>query len=61
MRMAVLESGDSGIIKKFDSWLAAKASLARQYSLPLSKRNTDVQLLEEQAENLEKELTRFFR
>jgi len=60
MRMAVLESGDSGIIKKFDSWLAAKASLARQYSLPLSKRNTDVQLLEEQAENLEKELTRFF-
>jgi len=52
------KSTDTIIQRKFAKWQTIKSILAKQYSLPVSSRRSDLTKLEEQAEVFEKELTR---
>jgi tetratricopeptide (TPR) repeat protein len=58
MRQAIQNSGDEKAIIKYDEWLVAKASLVKQYSLPITQRSGNLKELELQAEKLESELSR---
>jgi tetratricopeptide (TPR) repeat protein/CHAT domain-containing protein len=60
LRMFILNSGDSGAISIYNTWIAVKASLARQYSLPKKQQSLDTKSLEAQAAELEKKLTRIY-
>ena len=51
-------SKDSSVIRLFDNWVSLKNILAKQYSLPTGYRRIDLKLVEEQTENLEKDLNR---
>jgi CHAT domain-containing protein len=55
---AVRGSADTVLKKKYADWLKNKAILARQYNLPITARRTDIKKVEEQTEELEKELIR---
>jgi CHAT domain-containing protein/tetratricopeptide (TPR) repeat protein len=59
-RMYILNSGDSGAVKTYNSWIAVRASLARQYAMPLVKQTIDIKSLEAEANELEKKLTRLY-
>jgi len=52
----IQNSKDSNIQNTYSRWLGIKKQLSRQYGLPISKRNTELNNWENQAENLEKEL-----
>ena len=58
MRTSILDSGDTVLIDKFKEWNRLKGQLNFLYNQPLEKRYTDVTTLEEQANTIEKELTR---
>lgn len=60
LRMFIFNSGDSGAIAIFNSYIAVKASLARQYSVPLAQQTLDIKSLEGQANEMEKQLARIF-
>jgi len=55
---AVRNSNDTSVRMIFDNWKTNKAVLAKQYSLPVIQRRDDLKKVEEQTEDLEKELTR---
>jgi CHAT domain-containing protein/Flp pilus assembly protein TadD len=55
---AVRNSKDSAIKKLFSNWMAGKNYLAKQYSLPVSKRDPDLLQIEAKTEEFEKELSR---
>jgi tetratricopeptide (TPR) repeat protein len=57
-RKAILNSGDSASKAKFEEWSLLRAILAKQYSLPLAERRSDVKELEEKAEKAEATLSR---
>jgi len=58
MRQAILNSDDEKALKKYDEWMVIRASLAKQYSLPLAQRSEDLKDMEFQAEKFESELNR---
>ena len=58
MRQAILSSGDTAALQKFDDWSVLKSILSQQYSKPIAKRRADLKEVEAQAEKLEAELTR---
>jgi tetratricopeptide (TPR) repeat protein len=60
LRMYILSSGDSSAIKTYNSWLAVRASLAGQYSMPLAQQTLDTKMMESQANELEKQLARIY-
>lgn len=54
---AVQQSQDTSVHHLFQEWQSWKTLLAKQYSLPVNNRRTDIAELETKAENLEKELS----
>jgi CHAT domain-containing protein len=56
--LSILSSNDSSAIRKYNSWISLRASLARQYLLPLTQQTLNVKMMEEQANDLEEQLTR---
>lgn len=57
MISSIRESRDTALIKIFEKWQSNKSFLAKQYSLPLKQRKTDLSSIEAQTEYLEKELS----
>lgn len=55
---AIRSSSDTAVRKKYALWQANKSILAKEYTLPIQKRRADISKLEEETEQLEKELTR---
>jgi tetratricopeptide (TPR) repeat protein len=60
LRMFILNCGDSSAIETYNSYIAVKASLARQYSVPLSQQTLNIKSLEIHANELEKQLARIY-
>ena len=60
LRMFILNSGDSSAVRTYNSWITVRASLARQYSMPLTQQMTDTKALEDKANDLERQLARVF-
>lgn len=58
MRNAVLNSNDGKLIATYDKWNSLKKQIANIYNLPIEKRNDDLPKLENEANDLEKELTK---
>ena len=58
MRKAVLQSGETALINTYNKMNEYGQILSKQYSLPVSKRRSDIKELEEKVNVLEKELTR---
>ncbi|MEO6610844.1 MAG: tetratricopeptide repeat protein [Chitinophagaceae bacterium] len=58
MITAVRNSKDTVIKKIFNNWMAGKNYLAKQYSLPVKKRDPDLSRIETKTEEFEKELNR---
>ena len=58
MRQAVLQSGDTTLLRQFEDWSSTKSIIANQYSLPIKERRSDLVLLEGKAEQMEADLTR---
>jgi len=54
MRMAILNSNDSTLIKKYDNWISLQKKISALYSTPVEFRKEDVGKLEIEANNLEK-------
>ncbi len=55
---AVQQNGDTAVKKILKSWQTNKGILAKQYSMPLEERRTDLSSLELETERLETELSR---
>jgi CHAT domain-containing protein/Tfp pilus assembly protein PilF len=60
IRNFILNSNDTSAIRKYNSWLSLRASLSREYSLPLSQQRSDLKQVEANANNLEKQITRIY-
>ena len=58
MRNAILNSQDESLIKTFDRWIQIKQEIAQLYTLPAEQRDTSAEVLEEQANDLERHLVR---
>ena len=58
LRTFILNSGDSVGIRTYNSWMTLRASLAKQYSLPLTQQISDLKSMESQANELERQLAR---
>lgn len=58
MRNAILQSNDTALLHSFDEWSVTKSVLAREFSLPLIDRRSDLEEVENKAEQLEAALTR---
>ena len=58
LRISVMNGSDSLTTSTYNLWMAIRASLAKQYSLPLAQQKPDIKAMEAKAEELEKELTR---
>lgn len=58
MRRAMLESGDYGLLQRYNDWLQLRTLLARQYGLPMANRRPDLAQLEEKAGRMEGDLQR---
>ena len=58
MITAIRNSKDTAVKRMFNDWLSAKSFLARQYSLPATKRVPDIHSVEARTEKIEKELSR---
>lgn len=54
----IQQSKDSSIQKTFNKWKSNKTILAKEFSIPISKRRKDLAEVEKETETLEKELTR---
>lgn len=57
-RQAIMNSGDSSALAKFEEWSLLRSILAKQYSLPIAERRSDLGEVEEKAEKLEASLSR---
>jgi tetratricopeptide (TPR) repeat protein/CHAT domain-containing protein len=60
MRQAVLQSGDTTLLRQFEDWSSTKSIIANQNSLPIKERRSDLVILEGKAEQMEADLTRKF-
>ena len=58
LRQSIFNSTDTSIKNKYDNWNSIKEQLAFWYAKPIAERPAYVKDLEEQANNLEKDLTR---
>ena len=58
MRTAVLNSRDTLLIGKYEKWIGIKKEISKLYSTEISKRVSDPELLEQQANAMEKDLVR---
>lgn len=58
MRTAIIKSGDNELIELFDKWIELKVEISNLYSVEVSKRTMGPIVLEEQANDIEKELVR---
>ncbi|MDP1803248.1 MAG: CHAT domain-containing protein [Bacteroidota bacterium] len=58
MRSAILKSSDTLLISKYNKWLTLNKELTRIYSTEVSKRKQNPEILEKQANDLEKELVK---
>ena len=58
MRRAIKKSNDTTLINKYEKWVTVKKELSVLFSLAKVKQQKDPELLEEQANNLEKDLVR---
>jgi tetratricopeptide (TPR) repeat protein len=56
MKNAVLNNGNSELIALYTNWSDLKQQLSVAYSTPIENRTTDIKTLEEQANELEKQL-----
>ncbi|MCX6328985.1 MAG: CHAT domain-containing protein [Bacteroidia bacterium] len=56
MRLAILNSKDPVLLKKYDEWISLNKEISALYSTPVEMRPTDVTVLENRANALEKEL-----
>ena len=57
-RQALMNSGDSAALAKYEGWAVLRGILAKQYSLPLNERRKDIKTVEDAAEKAEAELSR---
>jgi CHAT domain-containing protein/tetratricopeptide (TPR) repeat protein len=60
IRNFILNSDDSTAIRKYNSWLNLRATLSREYALPLSQQRGDLKQVEAGANDLEKQITRIY-
>jgi tetratricopeptide (TPR) repeat protein/CHAT domain-containing protein len=60
LRTGIQNSGDSAAVRIYDSWMAVRASLSRQYSIPAANRAPGIKMMESRANDLEKQLTRLY-
>ncbi|MBT3934096.1 MAG: CHAT domain-containing protein, partial [Bacteroidetes bacterium] len=58
VKESIQQSGDVSAIKTYQEWMNVKSVLSKQYSLAITDRRTDIETLEEQANNLEAALTK---
>ncbi len=58
VRETIMNSGDSSAIAIYEEWLMLRNILARQYSMPLANRRSDLHEVESKSERLEAELSR---
>ena len=58
LRNSIYDATDTSIKIKYNAWINLREKLAYLYSIPIAKRSADVDSLENQANILEKELTR---
>lgn len=56
MRNVILASNNPEIIGKYDQWTSLKQTIAQQYALPANKRSSQLQAMETNANNLERDL-----
>lgn len=56
MRLSILNSKDSVLLKKYDDWLSLKKEISNLYAISVEMRTKDVSVVENQANVLEKEL-----
>ncbi|MBT3423852.1 MAG: CHAT domain-containing protein, partial [Bacteroidetes bacterium] len=58
VKESIQQSGDVSAIKIYQEWMNVKSVLSKQYSIAIKDRRTDIETLEEQANNLEAALTK---
>ena len=56
MRVAILNSSNQELLKKYDDWMALQKKISALYSTPVEYRDQDVTVLVQQANDLEGEL-----
>jgi CHAT domain-containing protein len=56
MRLLILNSKDSILLKKYDDWLSLKKEISNLYATPVDMRTKDVEMEENKANVLEKQL-----
>ncbi len=56
MRLSILNSKDSVLLKKYDEWLSLKKEISNLYAISVEMRAKDVTVVESQANVIEKEL-----
>jgi CHAT domain-containing protein/Flp pilus assembly protein TadD len=56
MRNAIHNSNDSILIETYDKWISQKQEISKLYGMEVSRRDADISTLEQQANELEKEL-----
>jgi CHAT domain-containing protein/soluble cytochrome b562 len=56
MRVAILNSGNPELLKKYDEWTSLQKQISVLYATPLEMRTQDLTVLEKQANDLEKSL-----
>lgn len=59
IRNTIEKSNNQLALITYDNWLSKKSVLAKQYLLPISERNTDLKQMENDTENLEKQLIKY--
>ena len=58
LKRDILNSNDTTLVADYKKWIAYKLQISEQYNLPVDQRNPDMDLWQEQAYNLEKNLMR---
>lgn len=58
MRNAILSSENTDLITTYDNWISIKKEISKLYSTAIDKRTQNPKMLEEQANELEKELVK---
>jgi len=58
MRTAILNSNDTALISKYNNWIMLKKEISNLYSQEISKRFKEPEIIEQQANVIEKELVR---
>ncbi len=53
---AILNSGDSALIRNFDDWIQLRQQLSKLYLIPISERKVDILALEKQVKDIEDQI-----